>query len=100
MDGDETGDERRNRLKHSFGNLTLLTQSLNSSVSNGPFLGKREEITAQSNLRLNAYFQKADEWDEAAIIARGGVLFDVAKQIWPRAEPAPASSGSNAPRSA
>lgn len=87
-EGEESSEDRRNRLKHSFGNLTLLTQSLNSSVSNGPYLGKRDQITAQSNLRLNAYFQKVENWDESGIIARGGVLFETAKEIWPRAEAA------------
>lgn len=35
---------RRNRLKDSFGNLTLLTKPLNSAVSNGPYEGKRAAL--------------------------------------------------------
>lgn len=80
---DESSVERRNRLLHSLGNLTLLTQELNSSVSNGPFAAKRPEITGQSALRLNTYFQDVLAWDEAEILKRGAVLLDQAKKIWP-----------------
>jgi len=44
---------------------------------------KRPEITAQSRLRLNAYFQTVDTWDEEAIRKRGLALFEYAKQLWP-----------------
>ncbi len=83
-DGDENAEDRRARLLHSFGNLTLLTQGLNSAVSNGPFAKKRSEIAKQSALRLNAYFQESTGWDEAAILQRGETLFDQAQRIWPR----------------
>lgn len=87
---DESSVERRNRLLHSFGNLTLLTQELNSSVSNGPYDIKRPEITRQSALRLNTYFQDAPAWSEDQILKRGQALFEYAKQLWPR----PAAGGS------
>ena len=35
---------QRNTLIHSIGNLTLVTQKLNSSMSNGPWGSKREEL--------------------------------------------------------
>ena len=69
---------------HSLGNLTLLTQELNSSVSNGPFVTKRPEIAKQSVRRLNTYFQDATTWDEAEIAKRGEKLLEHAKRIWPR----------------
>lgn len=81
---DETAIERRGRLLHPLGNLTLLTQELNSSVSNGPFAVKRPEIAKQSVLRLNTYFQDATTWDEAEIAKRGEKLLEHAKRIWPR----------------
>jgi hypothetical protein len=80
---DESAVERRNRLLHSLGNLTLLTQELNSSVSNGPFVAKRPEIARQSALRLNTYFQDVVAWDEAEILRRGEVLLQHAKRVWP-----------------
>jgi hypothetical protein len=74
----------RDKLIHTFGNLTLLTQGLNTSVSNGPYSAKRPEITAQSALRLNAYFQAVEGWDEAAIVARDLELFGLALRVWPK----------------
>lgn len=81
---DETAIERRDRMLHSLGNLTLLTQELNSSVSNGPFADKRPAIAKQSVLRLNTYFQDVTQWDEAEIAKRGEKLLEYAKCIWPR----------------
>ena len=72
----------REIIKHSFGNLTLLTQPLNSSVSNGPYGQKRPEIVKNSSLKLNIYFQDKGKWDEDDIKERGHVLFSLAKKIW------------------
>ncbi len=72
----------RDQMLQTFGNLTLLTHSLNSSVSNGAYSVKRPEIVGQSRLRLNTYFQNVDRWDEAAILDRGKELFEVARQVW------------------
>ncbi|WP_278406857.1 DUF262 domain-containing protein [Pseudomonas rhodesiae] len=81
---------------HSFGNLTLLTQPLNSRVSDGPFadftdesgvyrLGKRSEL-GLGGLLMNTYFHKTGltEWDEAAIACRGQSLLRAAKLVFPR----------------
>jgi hypothetical protein len=87
-DSEETPKEKRNRLLHTFGNLTLLTQELNSSVSNGPYAKKRPEITEQSLIRLNTWFQKEGDWDETKILERGKALFELATEIWPRPEAA------------
>lgn len=88
----------RDRVLHTFGNLTLLTQGLNSSVSNGPFhsytnptngdvlKGKRQKITSESLLKMNSYFQilSDTEWNETAILNRAEVLFIQAKKLWHR----------------
>jgi hypothetical protein len=79
-------ESRKHRFIHSFGNLTLLTQPLNSSISNGPFSKKRGEIAKQSRLRLNVYFQQftdQDDWNEVTIKKRGEELFEVARIVWP-----------------
>ncbi|MFN0245014.1 MAG: DUF262 domain-containing protein [Planctomycetota bacterium] len=78
----ESPDDRRNRLLHTFGNLTLLTRELNSGVSNGPYATKRVEIADQSLIRLNLWFREVATWDEASIEQRGAVLCDVAVQVW------------------
>jgi uncharacterized protein with ParB-like and HNH nuclease domain len=79
----ERAATRRDRIVQTFGNLTLLVQPLNSSVSNGPFITKRESILQNSVLRLNGYLRDVDSWDERAIQQRGRALFEIAKQIWP-----------------
>jgi len=70
---------------HSLGNLTLLTQPLNSGVSDGPFRQKRPQIAAQSLLKLNSYFQgfsNDDKWDELRIRERSESLAGLACRIW------------------
>lgn len=79
----ENAEERRNRLLHTFGNLTLLTQALNSSVSCAAFDVKKPHICRESALRLNAYFQDRLGWDEDSILDRGATLFRQACRIWP-----------------
>ncbi|MNY19294.1 hypothetical protein D3C86_1527200 [compost metagenome] len=79
----EEAAAERDRLLHTLGNLTLITQELNSSVSNAAYAERRPEITKQSALRLNAYFQDVAVWDEAAIIQRGEHLFELALKVWP-----------------
>lgn len=74
---------RRNRLLQSFGNLTLLTQPLNSSISNGPFKAKKSALSEHSLLVLNREITQSDEWDEDLISVRGETLFEIAKELWP-----------------
>jgi hypothetical protein len=76
---------RRNRLKHSIGNLTILTQPLNSSVSNGPYDAKRTALQSPqfgSLLVLNREITQHETWDEAVIEARSADLFTLARAIW------------------
>ncbi len=74
---------RRDNL-HKIGNLTLLTQKLNSSVSNGPWNAKVDEILLRSPLNLNRPFKDVTAWSETAIQSRTKALFKVALCIWPR----------------
>lgn len=78
-----TPEETRNRLIHTFGNLTLLTENLNRDLKNSDYASKRPRITQNSALAMNTYFQSRDSWDENEIIARGEALFDVALNLWP-----------------
>lgn len=84
---------KRNRLVQSFGNLTLLTQPLNTVVSNGPYedwkngkgklqKGKRSALQDHSLLVMNREITVREKWDEGAIAERGESLFAVAKTIW------------------
>lgn len=74
---------RRNRLLHTFGNLTILTQPLNSKINNGPWKAKRDELNNHSVLVMNREISMEDHWGEDQIEARGQALFEIACKIWP-----------------
>jgi uncharacterized protein with ParB-like and HNH nuclease domain len=74
---------RRERMKHSLGNLTLVTQSFNSSVSNHAFHDKKKEFEEQSLLMLTKDFVSKAEWSEKEIQIRGTALAELACQVWP-----------------
>jgi len=78
-------ERRRNHLLHTVGNLTLLTQSLNStpSVSNAAFETKKAEILKYAVLNVTRFLHDVDEWDETHILARSKTLLEVVKAIWP-----------------
>lgn len=75
----------RDRIKHTLGNLTLVTGKLNPLLSNGPWVAKKGALRDHSVLRLNWRLLKDDpqEWTEKAIEARTGALADVILEIWP-----------------
>lgn len=75
--------DAREALIHTFGNLTLVTSSLNSTLSNAHWSKKQKTLLKHSSLLLNADLQEADVWDEVAIKNRGKDLFKMAKKIWP-----------------
>lgn len=74
---------RRNHLLQTLGNLTILTQRLNSSLSNAAWGSKRPALLAASLLPINQVLHGYDAWDEAAIEARGAELFERARSVWP-----------------
>ncbi|NPD66274.1 DUF262 domain-containing protein (plasmid) [Lichenicola cladoniae] len=67
---------------NKLGNLTLLTQNLNATVSNGPFSVKMPAVRAHSSLALNRELNAYDHWDEETIAERAAGLFQVACAIW------------------
>lgn len=76
--------ENRDRLVNTIGNLTLLTQPLNSALQNGGWSEKKPEIMKQSSLAMNRELVDATSWSDAAILERGNALYLVASAIWPR----------------
>ena len=75
--------EKRNIILNTLGNLTVLTSSLNPSVSNDDFSHKKPEIIKHSTLVLNSYFQNVNKWDESEILKRGNFLYEKIIEIWP-----------------
>ena len=78
-------EEVRAEHVHRLGNLTLLTQSLNSKVSNGPWASKREALRAHDTLLLNSRLLSTVDgiWDEAGIDSRTDAMIDVLLATWP-----------------
>lgn len=82
--------DRRAELIQTIGNLTLLTQSLNTSISNGPWSRKREEILRHSALPINRVLP--DEWTNEAIEGRSKQIAAAIAKVWPCDEQTTAAS--------
>ena len=83
---DEAAEIDRAAHIHRLGNLTLLSKSLNSKVSNGPWSAKRDGLVLHDTLLLNSRLLKSvgeGEWDENQIDARTAVMIDVLLDTWP-----------------
>ena len=76
--------DRRNALLQTLGNLTILTQALNSSVSNSTWSVKKPALLSASLLPINQRLHGVDTWDESAIEERSKELFERAIKIWPK----------------
>ncbi len=82
--GDSRAEATKTRdgLAQTFGNLTIMAQALNSSVSNGPWKEKRPELMKWSLLPINQDLHNAEVWDETTIAKRGHELLKKALAIW------------------
>ena len=90
--GADSEDDVKARWEHvnRLGNLTLITQPLNSSLSNAAWVGqqpgdpsKREELAKRSVLLINQQLVRHDEWDEGKIDERGRELSARILRAWP-----------------
>lgn len=75
----------RNAALQTFGNLTILTQALNSAASNSSWSEKKIELMRHSLLPINQQLHDIEVWDEKAIAYRGNALLERALKLWPRA---------------
>jgi uncharacterized protein with ParB-like and HNH nuclease domain len=73
---------KRNSLMQTFGNLTILTQPLNSSLSNSTWDIKKPELLKASLLPINQLLHDVMVWDEKAIENRSRFIFKNAVSIW------------------
>jgi hypothetical protein len=89
--GDGCSALERDTFVQNIGNLTLVSNKLNPSLSNsawrvdGSDNCKSAQLAKHSGLRLNALLldEYACEWNESAIQQRAGSLFEQARLIWP-----------------
>jgi hypothetical protein len=82
-----TDSERdaREQIIHTLGNLSLMTQALNSKISNGPWASKKSALADHEPLLLTQDLLKIgiDGWTESTIQRRTSELIDVILTIWP-----------------
>ncbi len=74
----------RNRAVQRLGNLTILSQALNSDESNLGWAAKKPKLMAHSLLPLNLQLHPVSDWDEKSQSSRGEELFGHAVDIWRR----------------
>jgi hypothetical protein len=79
----EQATTRRWARLHRLGNLTIVTQPLNSALSNSAWMTKRTELNKHSRLLLNAQLAERNTWDEQAIDGHGTWLALRLVAIWP-----------------
>ena len=86
---DSSQIELRNLKLKTLGNLALLTQSLNSSISNNSWNiklngnGRKKGLKEYaSGLDTMTYVLSQTDWDESKIDTRADWLFDNARTIW------------------
>jgi hypothetical protein len=66
-----------------LGNITIVTQPLNSALSNSAWATKRKELNKHSRLLLNGRVVERETWDEQEIDERGAWLAEQLAAIWP-----------------
>lgn len=87
---DPDAERARDERVQTLGNLTLVTGSHNSALSNRPWLapggaGKRDYLLANSHLKLNAHLLLNDQvWLDGSIEQRTSELSARLLKIWPR----------------
>ena len=77
---------KRNQLVHTLGNLTLVTQRLNSTASNAPWKLKSKTLKEHSVLLLNRrLLDESGEvaWDEQTILSRSRRMAALVAVVWP-----------------
>lgn len=74
---------QRNTLIHTIGNLTLVTQRLNSSMSNDAWNSKRDELQEHSVMLLNNELLSQLAWDEESIQSRSQRMATLVTGRWP-----------------
>ena len=66
-----------------LGNLTVVTQPLNSAMTNSPWQKKKSALNEHSKLLLNAKLVDYYTWDEETVDERGEWLAQRLASIWP-----------------
>ena len=79
----EQAKQNRNGLIHTIGNLTLVTQKLNSTLSNASWETKRDALLKHSVMNMNSELMNESCWDEDSILCRSGEMAKLIAGHWP-----------------
>lgn len=84
LDKKMTDDEKSKRdwILKRLGNLTLVTQPLNSKLKNSAWDNKKKELKKYSSLSITTDYLELDSWDETQIKNRANNLSEEALNIW------------------
>ncbi len=87
VDKDEATDSREQAVKN-IGNLTLVTNKLNPSLSNAAWSEKRGTLEKHTSLRLNWSLlnETLGVWNDETIHQRSETLSKMVAHIWPYAD--------------
>ena len=77
----------REEFIHTIGNLTLLRDKLNPSLSARGWEYKRKKINEISKMNVNRSLVKVSDWSEDRIYERSKELWKLAIRIWPYPRP-------------
>ena len=76
---------------HTLGNLTIVTRSWNSELSNLPFKEKKEKLSNHALCINNEYFkQEIARWNAETIQQRTNFLVKIILELWPELGTPPA----------
>jgi len=74
----------RDKTLKTLGNLTLVTQPLNSKLTNNKWSKKKKDLRKNSHLSITRDFVEIEEWNEQEILSRGKYLAAQALLVWQR----------------
>ena len=80
---EELARRKRNEIIHTIGNLTLVNQKLNSSLSNSAWGVKRDALLGHSVMNMNGDLASRSDWDEDSIRERSGEIAKLVAEHWP-----------------
>ena len=79
--------DKYDQYVNRIGNLTLVSQSDNSSMSNKNFSTKKEKLALTSHIIMNQYILEKEHWNIDDINERSGILIDMILEIFPYSKP-------------
>jgi hypothetical protein len=75
---------KRERLKNTIGNLTILNSGLNEELRNSKWSVKRAAILEHTQLRMNFDLAALADWTDDEVVNRSKRIARIVVDEWPR----------------